>query len=1124
MVTLTSIKDTGGTSNGGVDTTSLSVASTATVTAVNDEPVATAGGTLAYTENGSAVAIDNTIVLSDADDTQLTGATVTISSGFTSGDVLGFTTQNGITGSYNSGTGVLALSGTTSIANYQTALRSVTYSSSSDNPTASSTVTWAVTDAAGTGSNGAQTSTGVTSTVNVTAINDAPTLTAIAANPTFTEGGAAATLFSSAAVSAVESADNIGQLVLTVSNVTDGAAEILSIDGSSVALTHDNSVTTASHSMTAGVSLSGNTATVTLSKAGGITAAQAQTLVNALAYSNSSDDPTAANRVVTLTSIKDTGGTSNGGVDSTSLSVASTVTVTPVNDEPTVSAPASITVTEDGATSLTGISVSDVDAGSSNVVATFTVGSGALTGDSAIATANSVNVGGTSGALTLTGSTANINAFIAAGGLKFTTASNDTTAVTLGVSVNDQGNTGASGSQSSATTNVTLNVTAVNDAPTITSGTTYIFADTDEETASGGVTVNAHLTGAASWTDPDGTDVAKGIAVTGTTGNGTWQYFTDGGTWTDFGTVSGTSALLLDGATQVRYQPDLANGETASFIYKAWDETSGAASTNNIRQTANAGTGGGNTAFSSDSANGSITVTSVNDAPTGVGSLTLAAINEDTSNPTGTVISALTGYSFQDVDTGATTPGFLVVGNSANAATEGAWQYSSESGANWKAIGAVADGATALALANTTQLRFVPAANFNGAPTALNIRVLDNTYNGAFSATARGNETRVTADSSANGGATAISGSVNTISTNVTAINDAPSFIKGADQTVNEDAGVQTVNNWATGLSAGPADESGQTLNFTVNNDNNALFSLQPTIDSNGNLSYTPAANANGSATVTVSIKDSGGTANGGVDTSSGQTFTITVNSTTINLSQISGNTDGKQSPLISMVNTVRADNIAGAGINIDTDKNKIISDSLSTDYRNSTIDSFSSDNTGFSTKQAIVVYMELGVEASGNKTPGDTINMPFSVFAGLDTFGGVTITAELSTGQRLPPWISVDPITGAVTVKEGAVVTNLIIVKVTISDSRGNEVVVLVKVQPKQQQPDDTEKNQPPVKEKGQDQQSRAGHADKQPVYVSKPGLTQQLQMVGSKGFEMQRLKLLDSLASLVSNDKDAA
>ena len=62
--------------------------------------------------------------------------------------------------------------------------------------------------------------------------------------------------------------------------------------------------------------------------------------------------------------------------------------------------------------------------------------------------------------------------------------------------------------------------------------------------------------------------------------------------------------------------------------------------------------------------------------------------------------------------------------------------------------------------------------------------------------------------------------------------------------------------------------ESGQTVNFLVSNDNNALFSAQPSVSSNGTLTYTPAANANGSATVTVQIHDNGGTANGGVDTS----------------------------------------------------------------------------------------------------------------------------------------------------------------------------------------------------------------------------------------------------------------
>src|SRR5439155_1228411 len=96
---------------------------------------------------------------------------------------------------------------------------------------------------------------------------------------------------------------------------------------------------------------------------------------------------------------------------------------------------------------------------------------------------------------------------------------------------------------------------------------------------------------------------------------------------------------------------------------------------------------------------------------------------------------------------------------------------------------------------------------------------------------------------------------------------------------VNEDSGSQFVSPWATGISAGPSDESNQTLTFLVtNNTNPSLFSTAPSISSSGALSFTPAANANGSATITIVLKDSGGTANGGVDTSPSQTFTIAVN------------------------------------------------------------------------------------------------------------------------------------------------------------------------------------------------------------------------------------------------------
>ena len=118
---------------------------------------------------------------------------------------------------------------------------------------------------------------------------------------------------------------------------------------------------------------------------------------------------------------------------------------------------------------------------------------------------------------------------------------------------------------------------------------------------------------------------------------------------------------------------------------------------------------------------------------------------------------------------------------------------------------------------------------------------------------------------------------VRTFTVTVTAVNDAPSFTKGADQTVAEDAGAQTVAGWATAISAGP-NEAGQAVAFEVtSNTNPGLFSAGPAISAAGELTYTPAANQNGTATITLRITDNGGTANGGIDASATQTFVITV-------------------------------------------------------------------------------------------------------------------------------------------------------------------------------------------------------------------------------------------------------
>ena len=59
----------------------------------------------------------------------------------------------------------------------------------------------------------------------------------------------------------------------------------------------------------------------------------------------------------------------------------------------------------------------------------------------------------------------------------------------------------------------------------------------------------------------------------------------------------------------------------------------------------------------------------------------------------------------------------------------------------------------------------------------------------------------------------------------VTPVNDEPSFSSGGNQTVNEDSGSQTINNWASNISVGPANEAGQSVAFEVSNNNQSLFS-----------------------------------------------------------------------------------------------------------------------------------------------------------------------------------------------------------------------------------------------------------------------------------------------------------
>lgn len=116
------------------------------------------------------------------------------------------------------------------------------------------------------------------------------------------------------------------------------------------------------------------------------------------------------------------------------------------------------------------------------------------------------------------------------------------------------------------------------------------------------------------------------------------------------------------------------------------------------------------------------------------------------------------------------------------------------------------------------------------------------------------------------------------ITVNVTPVNDAPSFVKGADQVLRPGtSAAQTVAGWATAIHPGAADEAGQTLGFSVSvSSGAAIFSTPPAVSAAGSLSYVPNGTP-GTAQVTLTLSDNGGTANNGQDTSPSQRFTITV-------------------------------------------------------------------------------------------------------------------------------------------------------------------------------------------------------------------------------------------------------
>src|SRR6185312_6602849 len=470
--------------------------------------------------------------------------------------------------------------------------------------------------------------------------------------------------------------------------------------------------------------------------------------------------------------LKDNGGTANGGVDTSAPPQTFVIDVTNVNQAPSFIKGADQTVLEDAGAQTVSPWATAISAGP---------GEGTQT-------VNFQVTGNTNPTLFSAGP-----AVSPTGVLTYTPAANANGTATITLVLKDDGGTANGGVDTSAPPQTfVINVTAVNDAPSFTKG-----ADQTVLENAGPQTVNGWATAiSAGPADESGQTLTFQV-----TGNTNAALFSAGPS------ISSTGVLT--------YTPATNQFGTATITLVLKD---------------NGGTANGGVDTSAPPQTFDINVSNVNQAPSfikGPDQTVLEDAGPQTVNGWATAISPGTNEGTQTVTfnvTNNTNPSLFSAGP---------------------------------AISPTGVLTYTPAANANGTAT-ITIVLMDN-------------------GGTANGGVDT-SGS-QTFVINVTPVNDAPSFAKGADQTVLEDAGPQTVNGWATAISAGPADESGQTLTFMVTgNSNGALFSAGPVVSPSGVLTYTPAPNANGTATITLVLKDNGGTANGGADTSAPpQTFVINV-------------------------------------------------------------------------------------------------------------------------------------------------------------------------------------------------------------------------------------------------------
>ena len=791
------------------------------ITAVNDAPViATTTGSISYTENGSSVIIDDAAEVTDTDDAQIIGGTISLTDGFTTGDELAATTTNtNVSTSYDSSTGVLTLSGTDTVANYQTVLRSATYISTSEDPTlanfqtvlqsatisstskdltattATRTITFSVTDA-NSDRVGAK-SGSATRNIDITAVNDAPVLATTTGSISYTENGSSVIIDDAAGVTDIDDAQITGGTISLTNGFTTGDELAATTTNTNVSTSYDSS-----------------TGVLTLS--GTDTVANYQTVLRSATYISTSEDPTSASRSRTVTfTLSDS---NSDGVGAQSGSTSRNIDITAVNDPPVVATTSgSIAYTEnaseitiDSAAAISDSDDTQIASGSVSVSTGFTAGD--ILASTTTSTSVTASFDSSTGVLSLSGTDTLANYQTVLQSATFSSTSEDLTAIdstrTITFSVTDANSDGVGAQSGSATRNI--DITALNDAPVL-AASTGLAAYTENASA-------AAIDTAIAVSDTDDTQMAGGsVSVSAGFTSGDTLAATTTGTSVTASYDDSTGVLSLSGTdTVANYQSVMQSLSFASTNEHPTVDTNNRTITFALTDANSDGVGA-----QSGSATRDIAITAINDGPT------ITVISDQTTledTATGAIVFSLTDHETAVAD-------LTVVGSSSNTSL-------------------IPDTALVFGGSGADRtLTLTPIQNQNGTST-VTVTVTDGE---------------------------ALSTST-TFDITVTAVNDVPTLAEITDPAaILEDAIQQSIS--LSGISTGPTNET-QTLTVTATSSDSNLIP-DPTItytspETTATLSYTPEANANGTATISVVVSDDGGTTNGGVNSIT-NTFNVTV-------------------------------------------------------------------------------------------------------------------------------------------------------------------------------------------------------------------------------------------------------